>query len=158
MFFIIFFHGKGHLFLWTYRTHLCKATGNLDQNWLLNHGLAQFFLPFNLTWTVMLGRRVRNILESHLSRSAKNFAIRRPIFKLRYLSNQLRYKKGTYIFWKFRNLSFIWLWFHAIIAICLCSAQFWKKVSKIKGFCRLQKLPIFSIFCHFEKMLDFERL
>ena len=26
------------------------------------------------------------------------------------------------------------------------------------GFCHLQKLPIFSIFCHFEKMLDFERL
>ena len=104
------------------------------------------------------GRRVRNILESHLSRSAKNFAIRRPIFKLRYLSNQLRYKKGTYIFWKFRNLSFIWLWFHAIISICIGSVQFWKKGSKIMGFCRLQKLPIFSIFCHFEKMLDFERL
>ena len=52
-------------------------------------------------------RRGRNILESHLSRSTNKFAIRRPIFKLRYLSNQLRYKKGTYIFWKFGNLSFI---------------------------------------------------
>ena len=105
-----------------------------------------------------LPRRVRNVLESHLFRSAKNFAIRRPIFKLRYPSNQLRYKKGTYIFWKFRNLSFIWLWFHAIISICVWSAQFWKKVSQNMGFCRLQKLPIFSTFCHFEKMLDFERL
>ena len=158
MFFIIFFHGKGHLFLWTYRTHLCKATGNLDQNWLLNHDLAQFFLPFNLTWTVILGRRVRNILESHLSRSAKNFAIRRPIFKLRYLSNQCGYKKGTYIFWKFRILSFIWLWFHAIISICLQSAQFWKKFPKLWDFSTCRNYTFSAYFVILKKMLDFERL
>ena len=33
-----------------------------------------------------------------------------------------------------------------------------KKVSHKQGFHRLQKMPIFSIFGLFEKLLDFERL
>ena len=56
-------------------------------------------------YTCALSRRVRNILKSHLSRSAKMFSIRRPLFKLNYLYNQWRYKKPTYILWKFRKLA-----------------------------------------------------
>ena len=90
--------------------------------------------------------------------SAKIYHNRRPTFKLKYLKNHRSYKKATYIFWKFRNLSFMWLWFHIINLIPVWTAEFWKKVSKIMGFYCLQKLPIFSIFDHFKKMLNFERL
>ena len=38
------------------------------------------------------------------------------------------------------------------------NGSFLKKVSQKQGFHRLLNMPIFSIFEHFEKLLDFERL
>ena len=69
----------------------------------------------------------------------------------------MRYQKADFTTWKFTKWKVTESWFHVIISIGLRMGAFWKCPKKL-GFHRLFNMFIFSIFEHFEKLLNFERL
>ena len=103
-------------------------------------------------------RRVQNILESHLSSSAKNFAIQRPIFKVKYPNNHNRYQKSFLYFLKIKE-------FKLLVPLISChylnsssNSIVLKKSFRNNRILPLAEIAHFQHFLSFEKALDFRRL
>ena len=110
------------------------------------------------SYMLKLNRRVQNRLESHLFRRAEKNVQDKSIFQNWITLKWIEISKSCFLHVKLWEIEDYWELVSSQNLILSSNGRGLKKSVEKQGFHCQPNLPIFSIFEHFEKLLNFERL